>query len=69
MYDLYETETYIKHHCEELMQQAEHEREMSRVRRVQNRRESEYFNMSFKLGFNRTPDTKFGQIVIEGELK
>jgi hypothetical protein len=69
MYDLYETETYIKHHCEELMQQAEHAREMSRVKRVQNRRESEYFEVSFRFGFIRTQDSRFGQIVIEGDLK
>jgi hypothetical protein len=69
MYDLYETETYINHHSEELMQKAEHEREMSWVKRVQNRRESEYFDMFFRFGFIRTPDSRFGQIVIEGELK
>ncbi len=69
MYDLYETETYIKHHSEDLMQQAERKRELLRVRRVQNLRKFEYFDMSLKFGFMRTPESRFGQIVIKGALK
>ncbi len=69
MYGINETEIHLKHHSEDLMQQAEHERELSRAKRAQNRRESEYFDMSLKFGFIRTPESRFGQIVIEGELK
>jgi hypothetical protein len=69
MYDLYETETYLKYHSEELMQRAERERGLSQVKRARNQNKSEWTNMSYKFGFIRTPDSRFGQIVIEGELK
>lgn len=66
MYGNYETEVYIEYHSEDLKQQAERERGLLQIKRMQNHKKS---NISFKFGFMRTPESRFGQIVIEGELK
>jgi hypothetical protein len=69
MHDIYETETYLKYHTEYLIQQAERERQMRQAKRLLNRESSEQFGLRVTIGFTRTPVSKLGQIVIEGELK
>jgi hypothetical protein len=66
MYGNYETEVYIQHHSEDLKQQAERERGLLKIKRMQNHKKS---NTSFQFGFMRTLEYRFDQIVIKGALK
>ena len=66
MYGIYETEMYLQHHSNDLKQQAERERGLSQIKRMQNHKKS---HIAFKFGFMHTPESRFGQIVIEGALK
>lgn len=69
MYNIDGTEIDLKYHTEDLMQQAEHERQMRQLARINNHNKSQHFGMHIKIGFIRTSTPGFGRIVIEGELK
>jgi len=69
MHDIYEIETYLKYHSEDLARDAEHRRQILQLKRMQHRVESERFNMHVEIKFGRMPGTEFGQIVIKGALK
>jgi hypothetical protein len=69
MHDTYGIETYLKYHTEDLIQQAEHERQIQKVARSISRKSTDRSHLHIVIGFTRTPDTRFGRIVIEGGLK
>lgn len=69
MHDMYEIETYLKYHSEDLARDAEHRRQILQIKRIQHQVEPERFNMHVEIKFSRMPGPEFGQIVIKGALK
>ena len=69
MHNMNEIETYLAYHRDNLMRQAEQERQIRQAARSIDRISTAQPGLRIVFGFTRTPDTRFGRIVIEGELK
>ena len=70
MYNINEIETTLKYHSEDLLQQAEHERQMRQVQRILTDKEPESPNkrlVHMEVTLVRTRHNTFCEIAIKGD--